>query len=414
MRKIIASLDIGSSNLKLVVGEIVKTKVNVLACVSTTSRGIKNGFIVNAESAIESLNELFNKVNDMLGINVTKVIVAVPSLNLECYMALGSTQVKNEERIITGRDIGNALQDCVDKTVSPNMQIVSICPVNFVVNDVDKVLNPLGMLADKLTIKSVIGVIPKKNIMPIVKCLERIGVEVVDTILGSLGDFAEFKNKDMLGNVGAIINIGASNTTVSIFNKGILTSSEAINVGGDTIDNDISYVYKVSKPDALYLKEKLSLAHKNMAQPNESLIVENKSGDQIKVNQYDISEVCMQRLEEILNLAKKQINLLTKREISYIIVTGGVSEFVDFSIILDEVFNHKAKIGNVLQIGVRDNKYSTAYGLIKYFGSKLRLQNSEFSIFNLEQQEEFSGIHKKISINDNSILGKLFGYFFDN
>ena len=143
MRKIIASLDIGSSNLKLVVGEIVKTKVNVLACVSTTSRGIKNGFIVNAESAIESLNELFNKVNDMLGINVTKVIVAVPSLNLECYMALGSTQVKNEERIITGRDIGNALQDCVDKTVSPNMQIVSICPVNFVVNDVDKVLNPL-------------------------------------------------------------------------------------------------------------------------------------------------------------------------------------------------------------------------------------------------------------------------------
>lgn len=414
MRKIIASLDIGSSCLKLVVGEIVKNSVNVLACVTTNSRGIKNGYIVNPESAIESLDELFKKANDMVGINIDKVLVAVPSQSLECYMAEGSVQVLSEQRLITGKDVINVLQDAVDKMVSPNMQIVSLCPVHFVVNDIDKVYNPVKMIGDKLSVKCVVGVIPKKNIIPMIKCLEKIGVSVIDTMAGALGDFAEFKNKDMYETVGAIINIGASSTSVSIFNKGILTSSETINVGGDTIDNDISYVYKVSKQNAIYLKEKLSLAHKNMAQPNESLIVDNKNGDQIKVNQYDISEVCMQRLEEILNLAKKQINLLTKRQISYIIITGGTSEFADFSIIVDEVFNHKAKIGNVTEIGVRDNKYSQVYGLIKHFGSKLKLQNTEYSIFSIEQQEEFSGVHKRININDNSLLGKLFGYFFDN
>lgn len=414
MRKIIASLDIGSSCLKLVVGEIVKAKVNVLACVTTNSRGIKNGYIVNPESAIESLDELFKKANDIVGINIDKVLVAVPSQSLECYMAEGSVQVISEQRLITGKDVSNVIQDAVDKMVSPNMQIVNLCPVHFVVNDIDKVYNPVKMIGDKLSVKCVVGVIPKKNITPIIKCLEKIGVSVIDTMVGALGDFSEFKNKDMYETVGAIINIGASCTTVSIFNKGILTSSETINVGGDTIDNDISYVYKVSKQNAIYLKEKLSLAHKNMAQPNESLIVENKNGDQIKVNQYDISEVCMQRLEEILNLAKKQINLLTKRQISYIIITGGVSEFADFSILVDEVFNHKVKIGNVTEIGVRDNKYSQAYGLIKHFGSKLKLQNADYSIFSIEQQEEFSGVHKRININDNSLLGKLFGYFFDN
>ena len=414
MRKIIASLDIGSNTLKLVVGEVFKNKVNVLACVTNPSSGIKNGFIVNPESAIEALEELFNKAKDMIGIPITKVIVAIPPLNLECFMTEGASIIKSEDHIITPKDVDNAIQDAVSKSVSPNMQLVSVSPAHFIVNDVDKVPNPLGIIADKIRVRSVIGVVPKKNIMGLTKCLEKIGVEVVDTILSSLGDYYEFKTKDMQNKVGAIINMGDANTIVSIFNKGILTGAEVINVGGSTIDNDISYVYKVSHADAVYLKETLSLAHKNMAQPNESLIVENKAGDKIKVNQYDISEVCMQRLEEILNLAKKQINLLTKKEISYIIVTGGVTESVDFSLVLDEVFNHKAKIGNVTEIGVRNNKYSTAFGLIKYFNSRLKLKNADFSIFTLDEQEEFSGTHKKINISDNSILGKLFGYFFDN
>lgn len=86
----------------------------------------------------------------------------------------------------------------------------------------------------------------------------------------------------------------------------------------------------------------------------------------------------------------------------------------DFSLVTESVFGHHAKIATVTDLGARNNKYSVAVGLIRYYESKLRLRNKEFSIFDLEEQEELGGVGKKINFSENSVLGKLFGYFFDN
>ena len=85
----------------------------------------------------------------------------------------------------------------------------------------------------------------------------------------------------------------------------------------------------------------------------------------------------------------------------------------DFKSVMDYIFK-TATLGVVTEIGARHNKYSTAVGLIKYYDSRLKLRNRDFSIFSIDEQEELSGIHKKVNISDDSLLGKLFGYFFDN
>ena len=413
MRKIIASLDIGSHTIKLVVGEIVKNKLNILACVDTPARGIKKGFIVNPESAIEALADVFKKGEEQMGLPIKKVIVSVPSNGIDCFLSEGYTSVTNPEKVITSNDLIRSLQAAVYNKVLDNQELVTILPTKFLVNDTVVTDLPLGMKAEKLKVKAVVVTVPKKNVTPIVRCLEKIGVNVVDVTIGALGDYYEFKDNKNSSEVGAVINIGASKTTVSIFNKGIITASEIIDIGGDNIDYDLGYVYKINRKDSLYIKENIALADKNMAQASESVIVEDKNGDKIKINQYSASEIVMSRLEEILNLAKKQINLLTKKQISYIIITGGVTETTEFKDMVNYIFKD-ATVGNVLEIGARCNKYATSVGLIKYYDSRLRLRNRDFSIFNIEEQENLSGIHKKVNINDNSILGKLFGYFFDN
>ena len=413
MRKIIASLDIGSHTIKLVVGEIVKNKLNILACVDTPARGIKKGFIVNPESAIEALEDVFKKGEEQIGLPIKKVIVSVPSNGIDCFLSEGYTSVTNPEKVITSNDLIRSLQAAVYNKVLDNQELVTILPTKFLVNDTVVTDLPLGMKAEKLKVKAVVVTVPKKNVTPIIRCLEKIGVSVVDVTIGALGDYYEFKDNKNSSEVGAVINIGASKTTVSIFNKGIITASEIIDIGGDNIDYDLGYVYKINRKDSLYIKENIALADKNMAQASESVIVEDKNGDKIKINQYSASEIVMSRLEEILNLAKKQINLLTKKQISYIIITGGVTETTEFKDIVGYIFKD-ATVGNVLEIGARCNKYATSVGLIKYYDSRLRLRNRDFSIFSIEEQENLSGIHKKVNINDNSILGKLFGYFFDN
>ena len=413
MRKIIASLDIGNHTIKLVVGEIVRGKLNILACVDTPARGIKKGFVINPESAILALEEVFKKGEEQIGLPIKKVIVSVPSNGIECFLSEGYTSINNESGIVTSNDIVRSMQAAVYNKIMDNRELVSILPTKFLINDNEVTANPLSMHADKLNVKAVVVTVPKKNVTPIIKSLEKIGVEVIDITIGALGDYYEFKTNKNINEVGAVINIGASKTTVSIFNKGIITNSEVIDMGGDNIDYDLGYVYKINRKESLLIKETIALADKNIAQANEAVIVEDKNGDKIKINQYSASEIVMSRLEEILNLAKKQINLLTKKQISYIIVTGGVTETAEFKNIVDYVFKN-ASIGEVREIGARHNKYATSVGLIKYYDSRLRLRNRDFSIFSVEEQEELSGIHKKVNISENSILGKLFGYFFDN
>ncbi len=413
MRKIFASLDIGNHTIKLVVGEMVRNRLNVLACVDTPSRGIKKGFIVNLESALEAINDVFKKAEEQVGLKITKVVVSVPSNGFSCFLTEGTISINNEESKVTHNDIEKVLKVAIYNKVLDNQELVTLLPIKYLIDDSIVTENPLGMKSVKLSVKAVAGIVPKKNVLQIVKCLEKIGVTVVDFTIGALADYYEFNYNKKSNEVGALVNIGASKMEVAIFNKGIITGCEVIDMGGDNIDYDLGYVYKISRNDALYLKETIALANKVNARPSESVLLNNKNGEKIKINQFDASEIVMGRIEEILNLAKKQINLLTKKEISYIIVTGGVTELADFKSILDYVIKD-AMIGYTKEIGARHNKYSTCLGLIKYYDSKLRLKNKDYSIFSIEEQEELSGIHKKVNFSEDSLLGKLFGYFFDN
>lgn len=414
MRKIIAGIDIGSSTIKVIVAEIIKSKTNVLAVAETESKGMKNGLIVNKETFTSSLKEAIKKAEEILGLKIRKTTITVPGFQTEFIISEGSTTITNEDKIVRGIDIIRAMQASVYNKIPKNYEIVGIVPTGFKINEEEIIKNPLNVIADKLYVKTIITIIPKENILPFLECFHKIGVEVIDTTLTTVGDYYALRNEKIDSQTGAIVNIGEATTSVSIFNKGVLTNTSVFEIGGQNIDNDISFIYKVTKSDARILKENLGLAHKRMSQASATAFVTNKLGENISVNQYELSAIIMSRLEEILNIAKKQINHLTKKEIHYIIITGGVSEMDDFLLTMESVFGRSATLARVHEIGIRNNKYSSCLGTIKNYDSKLRLRGKEFSIFSLEELEEFSGKHKKINISDNSILGKLFGYFFDN
>lgn len=413
MRNIIASLDIGSCYIKLVVAEIFKSKLNILLATNVNSQGIKNGFIVNRESFNEAIVDLFNKAEEQIGLKIKKVIVNVPILNAKYELVEGKTSITNEEFVVTSSDIVHAMQSSVYNKIPENMELVNLIPIVFRINNDVITSSPLGMGAEKLSCKCVLVTAPKKGIAPIIDVLDKNDIEVIDLAFSSFGDYELLHTKADDDVVGAVVNIGAETTSVSIFNKGVITNGEVIPIGSSNIDNDLSYMYKLNPLVARSIKEDLSLSHINFAQVNESLEVVNIDDEKIKVNQYEVTEIVTERIKEIFNLIKKQINLLTKKEISYIIVTGGLTEAADLDILLREYFGNVARIGNVLQIGARNNMYSTSVGLIKFYNRKLKLRGKEFSIFTKEELDEFGGIGKKGS-SDNSILSKIFGIFFDN
>ena len=137
-----------------------------------------------------------------------------------------------------------------------------------------------------------------------------------------------------------------------------------------------------------------------------------KANEHIKINQYEVSEIVYSRIREILELSKKQINLLTKKDISYIIITGGTTEIEGFAKVYREIFGKNLELSKVNELGVRNNKYSSALGLIKLYAEKLKFRGLIASTINEAAQEEL--FSEKRKIDGNSLLGKVYSYFFDN
>lgn len=413
MKHVYSSVDIGTDTIKIVVCELYKNRLNLLAASSVKSNGIKKGLITDVDEATISLKQAFNEVEQMLGIRIKKVIASVPSYFADFSIAKGQMKINNEDNIITGEDIMSVLEESIKDKKTPDKEIVSIIPIDFSLDDKEAVTEPRGMVASELKSRSILVKTPKKNIYSVIGLLESIGVEVVDISLNSIGDIYALKSKENHDKVGAIINVGADTTTVSLYNKDVIVKSSIITMGGRNIDSDISYMYKVDLTTAVRIKEKFALAHKQYASVNDFYEITTENDEKLKINQFEVSEIVMSRIEEILTLAKKEINLLTNREIQYIIVTGGTSNMAHFEYVAQDVLGKDVAIGNVKMMGIRNNKFSSVVGNIVYFINKLKLRGNNYSMINNEESLALESTKKGlIDISKESMLGKVFGYFF--
>ncbi len=414
MRKIYTSIDIGSDTIKVVTAEIYHNRCNVLASTSLSSEGIKNGLIVDAAKAIISIKEAISSIERMLGIKITKVFASVPANNAFFSLVDGYVDVESENNIVTGNDIIKCLQACVYDNIEDDRELIVTNPIEFSLDGETGIKDPKGLTGEKLGAKAIMITTPKKNVYSVISIMEAVGVEVVDITLNSIGDYYEFRNKELDSTVSGIINIGAETTTVSVFNKGILMNTKVINIGSKNIDKDITYVYKLNLRDSKKLKENFAIAHKRFSQVNETFDIINNVGERMKINQYEVSEICMDRIVEIIKIAKNEIKDLTNKEISYIIITGGASEISGFNTLLNEFGSRNISIANLNTIGVRKNRFSSALGMIKYFNKKLEFRGREYSMLNDEQVDELVSTKKKSNGSNDSFVGKVFGYFFDN
>ena len=404
MRKVMSVLDIGNDTTKLVVGEMVKDKLNILATGEVKTEGLSKSSIISEENLTSSIEEVFKIVNDKIGIPITKTIVIVPSKDVE--FQIGEAKIKIEGEEVSGHDINKVMFESYSGSVQDNMELISCIPVSFKLDNNRVVTEPLNIPTKELAIKSVIVMAPKQRVYPILGVLENLNIDVIDISIDSIGDYYQFKDKLTNKSTGAIINIGSTKTSISIFNKGILTNLSSIDLGGKNITNDISYVYKIPKEIAEKLKIDYGMSEKEL----NSFDIELKN---IKINQKELSQIIESRIEEILTMVKKELNYLTKRDLEYIIVTGGVTETKNFNVVLENVFGASAKIGAMNEIGARNNKYSSAIGLIKWYNDKERLKGKDYSIFSIDDQSKLSGGEKEVLSSEDSVISKVFDYFFD-
>lgn len=407
MKKIYTAIDIGSDTIKFVVGEYFKNKLNILATYEQKAKGIRKGLIVDPNLAINSIKDGIKEINNNLGIDIKKVIVGVPSYNAKFMFVTSEIEITGDA--ITTDDVNNLIKASVYSKVEQDYELITVLPLTFLI-DGEKETKVVGKTGNKLEIKGIMISAPKKNVYSVLSVMEGAGLEVVDITVSALGDYYEVRNNNLDKNIGAIINLGHETTNVSVFSRGKLMNTETIQLGGINVDKDLAYMFNINVFDAREIKEKFASSHKRFIALNDVYEVKNTAGEVIKLNQIEVTEIVMDRLAELLRLSQKQILLLTKQNISYIVITGGLTEIRAFKNLVYEILGKDVIIYTEDTLGARNNKYTTSIGMIKYFIDKMEVRGKEYSMIDEQDEELLINPNNKNSKGKASIT-KIFGNF---
>ena len=222
MRKIYTSIDIGTDEIKALTVEEYNDKINVLATACEKTKGVKKGLIVDANLISSSIKKVIKQLESKLGTKIEQVLAIVPSNNIDINIGTGEIKVTKENNVIDGETIFNCLQKSLKNNVKKDMEVISVMPIEYKINNTKKVKNPLGLEGETLAVKSVIVTVPKKNIYSVVGIIENLGIEVVDVTISSIANYYSAKDDELDKEVVALLDIGKEKTVVSVFNKGII------------------------------------------------------------------------------------------------------------------------------------------------------------------------------------------------
>ena len=393
---IYSCIDIGSDTIKVVVGKICDNSLNILSSTITRSVGIKKGLIVDKDLAMKSIILALDESEKQLGFRIDKAIITVPLYDVKVNIYNGLCYPDGE---ITGDDVITCFKSSVS-SIDMEDEVVTVFPIDFLIDDEKKVNDPKGEVGNKLESRMLISTVPKQNIYPFLEILEKCHVEVIDLSFGVINDFYNVKdNTDFMKTFGAVIDMGNDKTEIALFNKGLMVDGIVLPKGSKLLDNDIGYMYHLDKTTSRDLKENVAVASSQYADENEIIEYQTIDGEKLEVRVQEVSQVVEERLEELLKNVKKVLNDLTNKEISYIIITGGVSNLPGFDYLIHNIFGEIAYSINMNTIGVRNNIYTSSVGMLKYYYDKLKIRGIEYTMY--------TDIEKNIETKKTSLQKKV-------
>jgi cell division protein FtsA len=372
--KIIVGLDIGTTKICAVVGEMLEDEINVIGVGSHPSTGLRKGSVVNIESTVDSIKKAVEEAELMAGCDISSVYVGIAGNHIHGLNSHGIIAIKGRE--ITQMDVDRVIDAAKAVAIPTDREILHVIPQEFIVDDLASIQNPVGMTAIRLEAKIHIITGAVSSARNIVKCCNKAGLEVCDIALESLasGEAVLTNEEKELGCV--IADMGGGTIDMALFKDNNLKFIYELTLGGHNLTNDISIGLRTPLPEA----EKIKIEHG-------TCIPENvKKGTTIevpavggrapkKLSKSILAEILEPRVEEIFSLLKKELfsNGLENLFPAGFILTGGSVVLEGITELAESVFNVPVRIGEPNKIGglkdiVKNPAYATGVGLV-IFGS---------------------------------------------
>ncbi len=377
---IIVSLDIGTSKVRAIIGEVNNGTINIIGVGSTDSEGIRKGAIVDIDQTVQSIQNAVQHAERMVGIQISDVHVGISGNHIALQSSHGVVAVSNEDREIGNEDIDRVLQAARVIAVPPEREIIGVVPKQYLVDGLEGIHDPRGMIGVRLEVEATIITGSKTAVHNLLRCVEKAGLRISGLVLTSLasGQLALSKDEKTMGTV--MVDIGAGVTTISVFDQGNMVAISTLPIGGEYITSDISIGLRTQSEIAEKVKLKFGCAVIDDATVDQVFKV-TRIGSNVEkeFSQVDLANIIEPRVSEIFQLVRTEVARLGFTDIAggYVLIGGSVSMPGMLSVAQNEL-STSVRIAVPDFIGVRDPAFTNGVGIIRYV-SKFMKNASGFS-----------------------------------
>ncbi len=388
----IASIDIGSSKIAVIIGTIERQgNLQILAAAQSPAFGMRRGGITNLDEVTNSLNLAIERTTHLANSKCPPVYCAITGTHIESSNHKGAVAITPTGRDIDIDDVKRVLDVAGAVPLESERQIIAVMPRTYLIDGQDGIKNPIGMSGHRLEVEAhvVTGAVSAyRNLM---KCATRAQIAIEDLVLASLAS-AEAVLAPSEREMGTVlVDIGAGTADVAIFADGGVWRTFMLPLGGQLITDDIAYGLRLPPPIAEELKKQFGSALPERIPASEMIeLSQYLPNCQEVVGRRTLASIIAPRVEEILTMIATEIKRSGRERLlaGGVVLTGGTAELAGITELAAEVFDAPVRIGAPHSLYGASNQilnpaYATAVGLLRWHESMVGAA--------LEEQVGFGG-----------------------
>jgi len=383
---VIVGMDIGTSKVSLVIGEVNNFgQIETICSVSNICNGIKKGKIINEEEVIKTVIKTLEDAESESNFKINSAYITIYGKDVTIVQNSITKEVKDRYSGISAKDVSSAIMQAKDIDVPEGKTIIDIVAEKFVLDDGKITADPIGSFCSSFTLKAQIVLANKEYIRQIHNIFRKSDLEIDGIVPITLAEKNVVLDTNEMNDSVMILDIGAGNTEIGVFEGSEFIYTNTIPLGGDNITNDIALVLNISQDEADKLKRQYGLAMRSYIDNDNDITLttcKDENGNNKVIKSSELIEIIEARVEEIFKLINDDITMQgIKQRINNVVLTGqGIVNISKSDVAGKVILNIPVKISTGRMVSTIRPGYRTAYALVRYVASRQYAKNVSSSI----------------------------------
>jgi cell division protein FtsA len=369
---ILVGLDIGTTKICCIVGELTDGGIDIIGIGTHPSKGLRKGVVVNIDATVASIKRAVEEAEHMGGCEISTVYTGIAGGHVKAFASHGVVAVKDKE--VRQTDVERVIDQAKAVAIPLDREVIHVLPQEFIVDDQDGIKEPVGMSGVRLEAKALIVTGAVSSAQNIIKCAQRTGLNVADIVLQPLASALAVLSEDEKELGVCLVDVGGGTTDIAIFSNGSIVHTAVLALGGNHLTNDVAVGLRTPTHEAERIKKAYGCAMASMVDKGEIIEVPSVGGGQARVlSRQILAEIVEPRVEEIFMLVQHEIQKCGMEELlaSGVVITGGSTLLQGMPEMAAEVLGLPVRRGLPRGVGglvdvVKGPQFATAVGLVQY------------------------------------------------